>query len=91
LIAVHASVASLNGTHAVPAVSTTHLVSVIAEKQLARVAVYPAQVSYFSIQSVYAAFTEQTLPPVLIPLQYDEVKLTPVTVLQLPAANAVRP
>jgi hypothetical protein len=47
-------------------------------------------VSFFSTQAVYAAFTEQILPPVLIPLQYDAVSLVPaVTVLQLAAANGV--
>lgn len=40
--------------------------------------------SFFSTQAVYKAFTEHVFVPKLIALQYDEVRLVPVTVLQLP-------
>lgn len=67
----------------IPAAFQKQSPSFIAWKQFSAAA-YPAQVSYFSIQEVYAAFTEQVLPSILISLQYDAVRLVPVTVLQLP-------
>jgi hypothetical protein len=80
-------VAELNAAHAPLAITQT--VSVLPEKHSV-VVKYSAQLPFTSTHAVYAALTEQILPPVLIPLQYDAVSLVPpVTVLQLLAAKGV--
>ena len=64
---MHASAESSNAIHASPAAFMTHLYSLRAAKHSVKV-VYAAQVSFFSTQAVYKAFTEQVLPPELRPL-----------------------